>query len=116
MKVVLLSALVLLGCASELPPNLFAVDFVNARYPVMVSRAINCDGRAVNAKSGIYSSSSRTLETKLWNVVGASEQVAHEVQPDDQCVQLENIVFRALIARSAGRSERELSIDASVGP
>jgi hypothetical protein len=122
MKGALLLALALLlsGCgASALEPELFSVDFTNARYPVMLSRATSCRGRPIRGTSGVVAKRSAYGTEKRWNVMGASAQVAAQVQGNDTCVQIERVVFRATHAAIwavEDKSEQELSIEGSVSP
>ena len=117
-KCVPVLALLLSSCGSALQPDLFAVDFVNARYPVMLSRASSCVARPIAGKSGIYSERFDNFEATKWNMMGASAQVASQVGATDKCVQIERVIFSA---RHEGvgvgqKSELELRIHASVSP
>lgn len=111
--------LLLPGCGSSaLQADLFSVDFVAAPYPVMLSPGTACAGRPIQAKSGDYSSSNQHYWERRWNVVGASQQLAHQVNASDTCVQIDRVAFDAKIEWGFGphKLDKELTIDASVAP
>jgi hypothetical protein len=113
--------LLTMGCASSLPPHIFALEAEDFDYPVMVSSTVRRGGRPFHVESGMSgvvrgnSNATTTTTSQTSSELGASAQLRAQVARADRWVQIERLEFHAsdVFAFVAASEDRRLFIKAT---